>query len=543
MRKFHLKRENNTDYTKKLYHGYGYGIFYFHPKFKKTIGYNHVTKCIINAGDYFLGGMGLKKEKKRYWSLIFMFAVGMYVMYMIQTYGSHMQASTQQEMALQVSAAKESIQEDDLSAIFQVYDLISKGFFKDVDKDDLINGAIKGMVDELDDPHSFYMSQDKATQFMQSVDGEFEGIGAEVSMKAGKLYIIAPIKNSPAEQIGLKPRDQILKINGESIEGLTQSEAILKIRGKKGTKVTLQILREGSKEPIDFEVIRGVISQITVEDQVMKENGKNLVSLHITTFSENTVKEFSSLLQKYEKEGMDGLILDVRGNPGGYLNSVEEMLNMLVTNEKPIVMLENRAGDRQEIRSTLTTPKKYPISILIDEGSASASEIMAAALKEIGNYPVIGMTSYGKGTVQQGITVKNGNMLKLTTSKWLTPNGNWVNEKGVTPTIEVKQPDYFYLVPLTLSKNEQLKYDMNSEKVQIAQKSLRALGFNPQRFDGYFSKDTKNAVMKFQKSTGLSATGVINEATAAKIYKELVKMVQNKDNDLQLQKAIEVMAK
>lgn len=485
----------------------------------------------------------MKKESKRYWTLMFMFAVGMSVMYIIQTYGSHIQASNRQELALQVSAAKESLQEDDLSAVFQVYDLISSSFFKGVDKDDLIDGAIKGMVEELDDPHSFYMNQDKATEFMQDVDGKFEGIGAEVSMEDGKLYIIAPIKGSPAEKAGVKPRDEVVSINGEPIQGLTQSEAIMKIRGKKGTKVTLQIAREGMQELFDLEITRGLISQVTVVDQVIKKNGKKVVSLHITTFSENTVKEFTTLLKKYEKEKMDGLILDVRGNPGGYLTSVEEILNLLVTNEKPIVMLENRDGNRQKVHSNLTTPKKYPISILIDEGSASASEILAAAIKEIGNYPVIGVTSYGKGTVQQGITIQNGNMLKLTISKWLTPDGNWIDEKGITPTIEVKQPDYFYSVPLVLSKNEQLKYDMNNEKIQLAQKSLRALGFNPKRFDGYFSKGTKTAVARFQKSVGLKTTGVINQATASKLYKEIVKMVQDDANDLQLQKAIEVMTK
>ena len=465
----------------------------------------------------------------------------MSVMYVFQTYSSHIYKATQQDMLLEASAARESLQEDDLSTIFQVYELITSSFFKDIDKEELVDGAIKGMVEQLEDPHSFYMSQEKATEFIQNVDGNFEGIGAEVSMEDGKLYIIAPIKDSPAEKAGLKPRDQIVKIHGESIEGLTQSEAIMKIRGKKGTKVTLEIIREGVKQPIEFQITRGLISQATVVDHVVEKDGRKIVTLQITTFSEDTVKEFATLLKKYEKENMDGLIIDVRGNPGGYLTSVQEILNLLVTNKKPIVMLENRKGERQKVFSKLTKKKSYPISILIDEGSASASEILASALKEIEGYPVIGVNSYGKGTVQQGITIQNGNMLKLTISKWLTPDGNWIDQEGVVPTIEVKQPDYFYSVPLTLSNHEELKYDMNDEKVKIAQNILYTLGFDPKRADGYFSKETKFAVMDFQKSTGLKATGIIDQQTASKMYKEIVGMVQDDTNDLQLQKAIQVM--
>ena len=240
---------------------------------------------------------------------------------------------------------------------------------------------------------------------------------------------------------------------------------------------------------------------------------------------------------------MDGLIIDVRGNPGGYLSSVENILNLLVSNEKPKIMIEDRSGQRQQSFSNLQSKKSYPISVLIDEGSASASEILAAALKEIGNYPVIGVASYGKGTVQQALSLKNGNTLKLTTSKWLTPNGNWIDQKGVQPTIEVQQPAYFYYVPLTLDKNENLTLDMNNEKIKIAQQYLQALGFHPKRMDGYFNEDTQSAVKQFQQSENLQVTGIIDETTASKMYQKLVTLVKNEKNDLQLQRAIQQMLK
>ena len=352
------------------------------------------------------------KKIRSYLPLCFAFLIGMGVMYIVQNYDRYAQ-----ELSIREVLAAQNSTQVDLAPVEQVYELISSYYFKEVNKDELVNGAIKGMVEQLNDPHSFYMDQETTQQFLNSVDSVFEGIGTEISVEDGKFYIIAPIKNSPAEKAGLKPRDQIIKVDGQLLEGLTQAEVIAKIRGKKGTNVTLQILREGVSEPISVQMVRDVINQVTVEDKVTEKSGKKIVTLHITTFGESTAKEFSALLEQYESEGMDGLIIDVRGNPGGYLSSVENILNLLVSNEKPKIMIEDRSGQRQQSFSNLQSKKSYPISVLIDEGSASASEILAAALKEIGNYPVIGVASYGKGTVQQALSLKNGNTLKLTTSK------------------------------------------------------------------------------------------------------------------------------
>ena len=478
------------------------------------------------------------KKIRSYLPLCFAFLIGMGVMYIVQNYDRYAQ-----ELSIREVLAAQNSTQVDLAPVEQVYELISSYYFKEVNKDELVNGAIKGMVEQLNDPHSFYMDQETTQQFLNSVDSVFEGIGTEISVEDGKFYIIAPIKNSPAEKAGLKPRDQIIKVDGQLLEGLTQAEVIAKIRGKKGTNVTLQILREGVSEPISVQMVRDVINQVTVEDKVTEKSGKKIVTLHITTFGESTAKEFSALLEQYESEGMDGLIIDVRGNPGGYLSSVENILNLLVSNEKPKIMIEDRSGQRQQSFSNLQSKKSYPISVLIDEGSASASEILAAALKEIGNYPVIGVASYGKGTVQQALSLKNGNTLKLTTSKWLTPNGNWIDQKGVQPTIEVQQPAYFYYVPLTLDKNENLTLDMNSEKIKIAQQYLQALGFHPKRMDGYFNEDTQSAVKQFQQSENLQVTGIIDETTASKMYQKLVTLVKNEKNDLQLQRAIQQMLK
>lgn len=240
-----------------------------------------------------------------------------------------------------------SASDEEMKKVQQAYELIKSRYVEKVDDDKLIEGAIQGMISTLNDPYSVYMDEETSQQFTQSLDSSFEGIGAEVSMIDGKVTIIAPIKNSPAEKAGLKPNDQILKVNGESLEGLDLYEAVLKIRGKKGTTVQLDILRPGVKEVIKVKVVRDEIPIETVYDSVETYNGKKVGYLEVTSFSENTAQDFKKKLSKLEAEHIDGLIIDVRGNPGGYLQSVEEILKQFIPKDKPYVQIEERDGDKQ----------------------------------------------------------------------------------------------------------------------------------------------------------------------------------------------------
>ncbi|WP_110112505.1 S41 family peptidase [Bacillus sp. CGMCC 1.16541] len=426
--------------------------------------------------------------------------------------------------------------------IKQAYELISTQYYEDVNEKQLLEGAIQGMVETLKDPYSVYMDKDTAQQFTQSLDSSFEGIGAEVSMVDGKVTIVAPFKSSPAEKAGLKPNDQILKIDGKSIEGLDLYQAVLKIRGEKGTTVELDVQRPGVKDVMTVNVVRDEIPIETVYSSTKKVDGKTVGYMEITSFSESTAKEFKEQLKALEKKDIEGLVLDVRGNPGGYLQSVEEILKELVTDEKPYVQIEKRDGEKDRFFSSLKEKKDYPIVTLIDRGSASASEILAGALKEAGGYEVIGEKSFGKGTVQQAVPMEDGSNLKLTFYKWLTPDGNWINEKGVEPTIKVNQPDYYYANPIQVEEKKALTRDMNDNQVKNAQVMLKGLGFEPGREDGYFSLETETAVRAFQKANDLEVTGKIDGDTAELLQAKLLEKVQSDDTDIQLKSALKVVS-
>lgn len=429
--------------------------------------------------------------------------------------------------------------EKELKKVEQAYELIKNRYVEKVDDDKLIQGAIQGMINTLNDPYSVYMDEETSQQFTESLDSSFEGIGAEVSMIDGKVTIVAPIKNSPAEKAGLKPNDQILRVNGESLEGLDLYEAVLKIRGKKGTTVQLDILRPGVKEIIKVKVVRDEIPIETVYDSVKTYNGKKVGYLEVTSFSENTARDFKEKLANLEDDHIDGLIIDVRGNPGGYLQSVEEILKQFIPKDKPYVQIEERDGDKQRFYSDLTKKKPYPIVVLIDKGSASASEILAGAMKEAGGYKLVGEASFGKGTVQQAIPMGDGSNIKLTLYKWLTPDGHWIHKRGIKPDVEVKQPDFFHVSPLHIEK--ELAFDMNNEQVKNAQQMLKGLGFDPGRTDGYFSKETESAVKAFQKANKLPPTGKIDKNTAEVLQAKVMDAIRDENNDVQLKTAMKVL--
>lgn len=430
---------------------------------------------------------------------------------------------------------------ESLEKVEQAYSLIFNSYVEKVEEKKLVEGAIQGMLSTLDDPYSVYMDKDTAKQFNQSLESSFEGIGAEVSTVDGKIMIVSPFKNSPAEKAGLKPHDQILKVDGESIEGLALYEATLKIRGKKGTTVELEIERKGLREPLKVKVVRDEIPQVTVHADMKKVSGEKVGYLEITSFSENTSKEFKKELNALEKEGMDSLLIDVRGNPGGLLSSVEEILRELIVKDKPLYQIEERSGEKTRFFSTLEKVKDYPVGVLTDKGSASASEILAGALKEAGGYPVIGEKTFGKGTVQQAVPMGDGSNIKLTLYKWLTPDGNWIHKKGIEPTIEVSQPAIYNTHPIQVEKP--LKLDMNNEQVKNAQEILSGIGFEPGRTDGYFSEDTETAVKAFQRKNGMKATGVIDAKTAAALEDAAREEMKKDENDIQLQTALRLIAR
>lgn len=418
--------------------------------------------------------------------------------------------------------------------LYEAFDTLKDGYYKDVNEKKLVNGAIDGMVKSLDDPYSDYMSNEEAASFHSSISSSFEGIGAEIQEKDGHIIIVSPIKGSPAEKAGLKPNDMVVSVDGKSLQGMNSTEAVTLIRGKKGTKVELTIQRPGMDAPMTVPIVRDTIPIETVYGEMVDDS---IAKVQITSFSTNTSKELVETLNDLQKKGMKGLVLDLRQNPGGLLDQAVSITSMFVPKGKIIVKEEDRNGKIKEIASQNEGNPNLPLVVLIDKGSASASEIFAAAVKESAGIPLIGEKSFGKGTVQTAEDFKDGSNLKYTIAKWLTPNGNWIHKKGIVPDVEVALPEYATL-PI-IDPDKELSLSTSSTEVQTAQKMLKAVGFDPGRVDGFFDEKTKQAVISFQTAQSLPADGVLKGDTTLKLMDTLREKI--KTSDTQLQKAVEVL--
>ncbi len=433
-----------------------------------------------------------------------------------------------------------SIPKDQMQKFQMAYDLIDKNFIDEVEASDLIEGAIEGMLERLDDPHSSYLDIDMMEQFNEQIEASFEGIGAEVSLENDIVTIVSPIKGSPAEQNGLRPKDQILQIDDQSIEGYDLNEAVDLIRGEKGTDVVLLIQRPGTSEPFEVTITRDTIPLETVDATMEEIDGKKTGIIKVTSFAETTARDFLSAVNEFEEDGMEGLVIDVRGNPGGLLDQVEGMLQEFIPSDVPYLQIEDKQGNKDPYYSQLDEKKPYPITVIIDEGSASASEILAVALLEVG-YDVIGLPSFGKGTVQQVKELNDGTTIKLTFFKWLSPEGNWINEVGVVPTIEVELPAYYYTTPI--QAEHEISPGAEGEHVANVQDMLRGLSFTIEDKSEVFGKDTEQAVRDFQKENDLKETGTINEDTAGMIQSQIIDKIREEEDDFQMEEAIEALYK
>ncbi|WP_139822682.1 S41 family peptidase [Tuberibacillus sp. Marseille-P3662] len=430
----------------------------------------------------------------------------------------------------------------DLQKVEAAADVISEKYFQKVDKKDLYNGAIRGMIESLDDPFSTYMDSKEAKQFSQQLSSSFSGIGVKVQMINGAMTIMTTMEGTPADKAGLRPQDQIVTVNGDSIKGMSLYKAISKIKGKNGTTVELGIKRKGVSEPINFDIDRGKIKVETVKSRVITKEKEPIGYIEITSFNENTDEAFKEHLQQLESQDIKGLLIDVRSNPGGYLESVLNIGNILLPKGSTIVKTQDRAGQTQSYKVESGEGKSYPMALLINKGSASASEILAGALKEAGGYPVIGTQSFGKGTVQTlAAQFKDSSEIKLTVRKWLTPKGHWIHEKGIEPTNKFKQSAMYYTHPTSIKEGKVLGYDDTNDKVSNIQKMLKGLGYSPGRTDGYYSKDTADAVRAFQKVNDLEVNGSVDQKTASKLEMKVLNAIDQPENDMQLQQGVNTL--
>lgn len=326
----------------------------------------------------------------------------------------------------------------DFSLFWKVWDEVHQKYVGQIDDEKLVNGAINGMVAGLDDPYSIVLKPEESKGLLDELSGSFGGIGLELVVRDGYLTVVAPLKDSPAEKAGLKPKDIILKIDDKDATKMTFEEAIAAIRGKPGTKVKLTVMRGGLDSFKDFEIERTEIK----DTNVMMEIRDNIAIIRIRQFGEDT----TSLINKYAEQvkadkNIKGVIIDLRNNPGGYLESAVETTSVFVE-DGVIVYEEKKNGDRTEYKAKGTaTLGAYRLAVLVNEGSASASEIMAGAIQDYKKGTIIGKKTYGKGSVQELEDIGGGLALKITVAKWLTPNGRAINGEGIKPDIEVDLTD------------------------------------------------------------------------------------------------------
>ncbi len=311
---------------------------------------------------------------------------------------------------------------DGIRKLNDVLTYTQKYYIEEVDTPKLVESAIKGITDELD-PHSFYISAKDFTAVEETFRGDFEGIGIEFQIVNDTLTVVSPITGGPSEALGIQPGDRIVKIEDEDCVGITNDQVREKLRGKAGSKVNVSISRTGVTELIDYEITRDKIPLYSVDASLMLKDQTGYVS--VSRFSETTIEELNEALNKLKEQGMKNLILDLRGNPGGYLSQAVEMADLFIEGKKKIVYTEGRRKDsNEEYFASKTTPfEEVPLIVLINHGSASASEIVSGAIQDWDRGLIIGETSFGKGLVQRQFTLPDNSAIRLTISKYFTPSG------------------------------------------------------------------------------------------------------------------------
>lgn len=343
---------------------------------------------------------------------------------------------------------------NDLSKFVDTYYAIKDNYYGELDNEKLVDSAIKGMISAIGDEYTSYSDTDDADNFKQTVSGIYEGIGCTVGVNLdNKIVVVDMFKDSPAEKAGLKVGDIIIKIDGEDFVGKSSTDMSNYVKFSKNSKVVLTIIRD--EETMELDVERKKIEIPYVSGEVITKDDMKIGYIDISLFSSTIYDQFKRELEELEKENISGLVIDVRGNSGGYLSGVTDILNLFLKKGDVIYQLES--GNKKQIKKDTTKEKRdYPVAVLVNGGSASASEILASAIKESYNGYVVGTKTYGKGTVQQTTTLPDGSMVKYTVQKWLTPNGNWINEVGVEPT-DIVELDISYAENPSMENDNQLQ--------------------------------------------------------------------------------------
>ena len=340
----------------------------------------------------------------------------------------------------------------DLKKVVDTYYAIVDNYYGELDRDKLIDGAVEGMISSVGDTFTSYSDTDSTSSFDETINGSYEGIGCTVAtLEDGTISVIDMFEDSPSYKAGLKVGDIILKVDGESYEGKNSNDISNYIKSSGKSKIVLTVKRDNEEKDISINLSKVEIPHVS--GKVIEQDSKKIGYIKISLFASNSYKQFKNKLDELEKSNINDLIIDVRDNSGGYLSSVTDICNLFLDKGKVIYQLEDSKGKVKK-KDTTKEKRKYDIVVLINGGSASASEILASAIKESYGGDIVGTNSYGKGTVQQTKKLLDGSMIKYTTQKWLTPDGNSINEVGVTPTKVVELNEEYFNNPTTENDNQ-----------------------------------------------------------------------------------------
>ena len=339
----------------------------------------------------------------------------------------------------------------ELAKFVDAYDAIVNNYYKEVDKDKLVESAINGMVSSVGDEYTSYSDKDVTDNFNEAVNGKYMGIGALIMKSENDLVIYKVFEDSPSYKAGLKDGDIILKLDDKDTKDMSVNDIASIVKNDDNKEVKLLVKR--GEENLDITIVKDMVELPVVSGKVINHNDKKIGYISLSIFSSVASEQFNKELVKLEKEGISGLVIDVRGNSGGYLTTVTDIASYFLKKGDIIYKLE--VNDKVTVRKDKTKESRdYSVAVLIDKNSASASEILASSIKESYNGYVVGTNSYGKGTVQQTLVLSDGSMIKYTIEKWLTPLGNWINEEGVVPTNYVELSSEYLNNPVFENDNQ-----------------------------------------------------------------------------------------
>ena len=424
---------------------------------------------------------------------------------------------------------------EELMVVQEALNTITEYYFSPVEKEVLIEGALRGMIDSIGDPQVRFFDPEELEEFMTDTQGSYSGIGVRIVESNGRIVVFEVFPDSPAQRSGLTPGDFLLEADGNELTDQGVSRAVELLRGPSSVPVEVLIKRPGADEPIKFNVDRAEIKVATVFSEMLDDG---LGYIRISSFDSSTASEFSSQFREMEKRGLGvGLILDLRNNPGGLVDQAVEVAKLLVP-EGEIVRLVGRDGEVSNTYYSSAAKKPYPIVVLINEDSASSSELLAGALQDRNAALLVGKTTYGKASVQQLANLTGGSGILLTIARYFTPSGHDIHEHGIEPDFEVEMPEillyYNYFFP------DSLEQDDYGFEVEMLQLMLDQIGF-PVEASGYFDLSTSIALTNFQIASGLPGSGKFDDLTWVELREALD--LAARDNDEQLNYALEMIRK